>query len=187
VTIEVDRLGRTFVIGRRQRRRVVEAVRDLTLSVDAGERLAFIGPNGAGKSTSIKLLTGILEPTAGTTRVLGLVPWVDRRRLAGRIGTLFGQRSQLWLELTPRQSFRMLGAIFGVDDATLAARTAALADLLDADGLFDAPGGPCRSASGCAASWRPACCTSRRSCSSTSRPSGSTRSASAASGSCCSG
>jgi ABC-2 type transport system ATP-binding protein len=139
MSIEVERLGRAFVVGRGQRRRVVDAVRDLTLSVQASERLAFIGPNGAGKSTSIKLLTGILEPTTGTARVLGLVPWVDRRRLAARIGTLFGQRSQLWLELTPRQSFRMLGAIFGVDDGALRARTAALAELLDADGLFDAP------------------------------------------------
>ncbi len=71
--------------------------------------MAYIGPNGAGKSTSIKILTGILHPTGGEARVLGIVPWEERKRLAQRIGTLFGQRSLLWLELTPRQSYRMLG------------------------------------------------------------------------------
>ena len=79
--------------------------------------LGVIGPNGAGKSTSIKILTGILHPTAGEATVLGLVPWEDRKRLARRIGTLFGQRSLLWLELTPRQSYRMLAAIYGLDEA----------------------------------------------------------------------
>ena len=87
------------------------------VSVEPGERVAFIGPNGAGKSTSIKMLTGILHPTAGTALVLGLVPWEERRTLTTRIGTLFGQRSLLWQELTPRVSYRMLGAIFGLDEA----------------------------------------------------------------------
>jgi ABC-2 type transport system ATP-binding protein len=119
--------------------RRVEAVDDLNLPVAAGERVAYIGPNGAGKSTSIKILTGILHPTAGDASVLGVVPWHDRRRLAARIGTLFGQRSQLWLELTPRQSYRMLAAIYGLDAAREGARVAELAELLEAGDLFDAP------------------------------------------------
>jgi ABC-2 type transport system ATP-binding protein len=108
----------------------VDAVHDLTLSVDHGERLAFIGPNGAGKSTSIKMLTGILHPTAGSARVLGLVPWQQRRRLSERTGTLFGQRSQLWFELSARQSLRMLAAVYGMDRAQEQRRVAELGDLL---------------------------------------------------------
>jgi ABC-2 type transport system ATP-binding protein len=137
--VAVSGLSKHFVVGRRATRRVVEAVREISFTVEPGERLAYIGPNGAGKSTSIKILTGILQPAAGDARVLGLVPWRERRALTRRIGTLFGQRSQLWFELTPRQSFRMLGAIFGLDDARRAARIAELADLLDAADLFDVP------------------------------------------------
>ena len=137
--IDVTGLSKTFVSGRRAKRRVVEAVRDISLQVEAGERLAYIGPNGAGKSTSIKILTGILHASAGDVRVLGLVPWKERRQLARRIGTLFGQRSQLWFELTPHQSFRMLAAIHRIDKADAAARVAELAELLDAGDLFDEP------------------------------------------------
>ncbi|MCP3992633.1 MAG: ATP-binding cassette domain-containing protein, partial [Actinomycetia bacterium] len=73
--IVTDGLTRTFTTGPRRNRRTIEAVKDLSFEVARGERLAFIGPNGAGKSTSIKMLTGILWPSAGTARVLGLEPW----------------------------------------------------------------------------------------------------------------
>lgn len=139
MAIEARGLTKVFETGRRRTRRRIEAVRDLDLSVAAGERVAYIGPNGAGKSTSIKILTGILHPTAGEATVLGLTPWEDRRRLARRIGTLFGQRSLLWLELTPRQSYRMLAAIYDLDRAAEARRVAELGDLLDAADLFEQP------------------------------------------------
>ncbi len=139
MAIEVRRLTKVFETGRRRAVRRVEAVNDLTFSVAPGERVAYIGPNGAGKSTSIKILTGILHPTGGDATVLGVVPWADRRRLAARIGTLFGQRSLLWFELTPRQSYRMLAAIYGLDRQREQARVADLADLLDAGDLFDQP------------------------------------------------
>jgi ABC-2 type transport system ATP-binding protein len=116
-----------------------DAVSDVTMSVRQGERVAYIGPNGAGKSTSIKMLTGILHPTSGSARVLGLVPWQARRALAMRIGALFGQRSQLWFELTPRQSFRMLAAIYQVDRRAREARISELGMLLEAAELFDVP------------------------------------------------
>lgn len=135
----VEGLARTFVTGRRRNRRTLEAVRGISFTLDPAERLAFIGPNGAGKSTSIKMLTGILHPTDGTARVLGLVPWEQRQDLTRRIGTLFGQRSQLWQELTPRASFRMLGAIFGLDDDTTDHRIGELGELLEAGPLFDQP------------------------------------------------
>ncbi|MDT7571706.1 MAG: viologen exporter family transport system ATP-binding protein [Actinomycetota bacterium] len=139
MAIDVEQLRREFVVGRGRSRKVIPAVDSISFHVDPGERIAYIGPNGAGKSTSIKMLTGILHPTSGSAQVLGMVPWRDRRELTRRIGTLFGQRSQLWAELTPRQSFRMLGAIFDLPADRLATRTAELGELLDATELFDAP------------------------------------------------
>ena len=114
-------------------------MRDITFSVEPGERVAYIGPNGAGKSTSIKMLTGILHPTSGSATVLGRLPWRERRALTRQIGTLFGQRSQLWFELTPRETFRMLGAIYDIDGPRLRTRVGELGALLDADELFDEP------------------------------------------------
>lgn len=137
--IAVDDLHRTFTAGRRRNRRTVEAVRGITFAVAPGERLAFIGPNGAGKSTSIKMLTGLLRPTAGRARVLGLVPWSQRRALSRRVGTLFGQRSLLWAELPARSSLATLGAIHGLDRPATARRTAELGELLEAADLLDQP------------------------------------------------
>ena len=139
MAIEVRGLTKVFRTGRRSSKRVVEAVSSIDLDVAAGERVAYIGPNGAGKSTSIKILTGILHPTRGEARVLGIVPWEERQRLAQRIGTLFGQRSLLWLELAPRQSYRMLAAIYGLDRAAEARRIGELGELLDAADLMDQP------------------------------------------------
>ena len=117
----------------------VEAVQGISFALEAGERLAYIGPNGAGKSTSIKMLTGILHPTGGTAQVLGLVPWKQRRQLAMRIGTLFGQRSQLWFQLSPRETLTLLGRIYRLSRGETTARIAMLADLLDAADLLDRP------------------------------------------------
>jgi ABC-2 type transport system ATP-binding protein len=136
--IEVEGLRKTFP-ARRRGGQPVDAVRDLTFRVEPGERFACIGPNGAGKSTAIKMLTGILHPTAGTARVLGLVPWRRRRELALRIGTLFGQRSQLWSELSPRQGYDLFGAVYGLAPRTVRERVGALAELLGAAGELDAP------------------------------------------------
>jgi ABC-2 type transport system ATP-binding protein len=136
--IETQDLSKTFVSrGPRRRRRVVEAVRDITFDVEQGERLAYIGPNGAGKSTSIKILTGILYPTRGKATVLGFTPWAERRKLVRNIGTLFGQRSQLWSQLSPRQSFALLARIYDVEDPDR--RVLELGDLLEASELFDTP------------------------------------------------
>ena len=140
MTIAVSKLTKEFTTrGRKGARRTTEAVRGISFDIEPGERVAFIGPNGAGKSTSIKILTGILHPTDGTATVLGIVPWAERKRLALRIGSLFGQRSQLWFELTPRQSYRMLAAIYGLSAADEQRRVGELAELLDAADLFDQP------------------------------------------------
>jgi ABC-2 type transport system ATP-binding protein len=139
MTIEVRGLTKVFESGRPKQRARVEAVRDISFAVAPGERLAFIGPNGAGKSTSIKMLTGILHPTAGRAVVLGMTPWKQRRALTRHIGTLFGQRSQLWSELSPNETFRMLGAIYDLTSDVIARRVGELGELLDAGELFSMP------------------------------------------------
>ncbi len=95
-----------------RRRQLVRAVDGLDLRVDAGERIGLLGPNGAGKSTTVKMLTGILVPTAGRARVAGFVPWRDRKRYTRHIGVVFGQRSNLWWDLPVRDSFEILRHVY---------------------------------------------------------------------------
>ena len=96
--------------------RSVEAVKGISFDVDEGEVLAFIGPNGAGKSTTIKMMTGILYPDYGSIKVLGIDPTKERKKLAYEIGTVFGQKEQLWTHLTPYDNFKFFGAIYDIDD-----------------------------------------------------------------------
>jgi len=93
----------------------VEAVKGISLDLEKGELLAFIGPNGAGKSTTIKMLTGILYPTAGQAQVLGYVPWRQRRQLAYHIGSVFGQKPQLWYHLPAIDTFHLFAKIYELD------------------------------------------------------------------------
>lgn len=119
--------------------RQVEAVKAVSFAVEAGEVVAFLGPNGAGKSTTIKMLTGILQPGSGSATVLGLDPSRQRKQLAWSIGSVFGQRSQLWYHLPPSDSFRLLGAIYELDSKLLASRTAALTERFALADFFDMP------------------------------------------------
>ncbi|MCS7458935.1 ATP-binding cassette domain-containing protein [Paenibacillus doosanensis] len=88
------------------------AVHGIDLTVEQGEIVAFLGPNGAGKSTTIKMLTGILHPSGGMAEVLGYCPWKERSRLAYHIGSVFGQKSQLWYHLPPSDSFELMSRIY---------------------------------------------------------------------------
>lgn len=119
--------------------RTVEAVKQIQFSVDRGETLAFIGPNGAGKSTTIKMLTGILYPTAGDISVLGLEPTKDRKQLSYKIGSVFGQKSQLWFHLPPADSFRLLGKIYDLSDQYLNHRVDYLTEIFEIQELMDVP------------------------------------------------
>ena len=94
--------------------KVVKAVNDISFDVEEGEIIAFIGPNGAGKSTTIKMLTGILFPDSGEINVLGYVPMKQRKKLAYKIGTVFGQKEQLWMHLTPYDNFEFFAAIYDI-------------------------------------------------------------------------
>jgi ABC-2 type transport system ATP-binding protein len=99
----------------RRRQRIVEALKEVSFALEAGELLGFIGPNGAGKSTTIKILSGILRPTSGRCEIDGLTPWLDRLRHVARIGVVFGQRTQLWWDLPVIESFALLRDIYRVD------------------------------------------------------------------------
>lgn len=92
------------------------AVDALDLRIDTGEAVAYVGPNGAGKSTTVKLLCGILVPSAGQVRVAGVVPHRDRIANARQIGVLFGQRTQLWWDLPVRESLGLLRDLYDVSD-----------------------------------------------------------------------
>jgi ABC-2 type transport system ATP-binding protein len=118
---------------------VIEAVRGISFETEPGELLGFIGPNGAGKSTTIKILTGILYPTSGEAVVLNYVPWEQRRELAYHIGTVFGQRPQLWYHLPAIDTFYLFGKIYEMDDRTIRQRIAFLTEAFEIEQLLETP------------------------------------------------
>ncbi len=137
--IETSSLRRDFLVGARLRRTRITAVADVTLTIERGEAVGFLGPNGAGKSTTIKMLTGVLVPSAGRARVCGLDPVRRRRELARRIGVVFGQRSQLWWDLPLIDSFDLHGAIHHVPAASYRERLDECVELLDMSAFLRTP------------------------------------------------
>ena len=117
----------------------IDAVRGITFQMEAGELLGFIGPNGAGKSTTIKMLTGILHPSGGNAKVLGYIPWKERQKLAYHIGTVFGQRPQLWYHLPAIDTFRLFGKIFEMDDIETKKRISFLSETFEIGELLETP------------------------------------------------
>jgi ABC-2 type transport system ATP-binding protein len=112
------------------------AVDGIDLDIEAGEAVAYVGPNGAGKSTTIKLLTGILVPTAGTVEVLGVRPHAQRITNARNIGVLFGQRTQLWWDLPVRDSLALLRDMYKLSEAFYRKRLERLDGVLGLDELL---------------------------------------------------
>lgn len=142
--VAVEGLRREFVVrtstGRlRRTKRVVSAVDDVTFTIRGGESVGYIGANGAGKSTTIKMLTGILVPTAGLVRTCGLDPVRQRREVARHVGVVFGQRSQLWWDLPLIESFRVLAAIHGLRDGAWQRRRDELVAQLEMQPFLDQP------------------------------------------------
>lgn len=97
--------------------RIVKAVDNITMSIRQGEIVGYLGPNGAGKSTTIKMMTGVLNPTSGSILVNGRVPYKERTKNSMDIGVVFGQRSQLWWSLPLIESFKLLKEIYQIPDA----------------------------------------------------------------------
>jgi ABC-2 type transport system ATP-binding protein len=142
--IELDGVEKVFDVRRkagvlRRERHEVRAVDGLSFTVPRGEMVGYIGPNGAGKSTTIKMLTGILNPSAGRIRICGIDPTRERTRLARRIGVVFGQRTTLWWDLPLRDSYELVRRMYRIGDTRYAANLAACVELLELGPLLDVP------------------------------------------------
>ncbi|MHB0878107.1 MAG: ABC transporter ATP-binding protein [Anaerolineae bacterium] len=150
--IEVRGLAKTYAVPEREpgliaamrqlgrrRYRETEAVKPISFTVQPGERVGFIGPNGAGKTTTLKLLSGLLYPTAGEARVAGFVPWERRAEFRRQISMVMGNRAQLALALPPMDSFQVLGEIYSVDRAELRHTLDELVALLEIESLLRKP------------------------------------------------
>ena len=151
-TIEVKNLAKSFKVKVKEKGmkgslkaifkpsyKTVEAVKDISFEVEEGEVIAFIGPNGAGKSTTIKMLTGILYPDAGSIRVLNIDPTKERKKLAHEIGTVFGQKEQLWMHLTPYDNFKFFGAIYDLSEEEAEKRIERLKTVFELEKFIDTP------------------------------------------------
>jgi len=119
--------------------RTIKAVDNISFDVEEGEMLAFIGPNGAGKSTTIKILTGILYSDQGDASVMGINPSKKRKQLSYRIGTVFGQKEQLWTHLTPYDNFKFFGAIYDLKDSEIEERIEELKSVFELQEFINTP------------------------------------------------
>ncbi len=116
-----------------------EAVKDISFSIEKGEMVGFVGPNGAGKSTTIKMLSGILYPDEGEIRVSGIVPYKERRKYVGKIGVVFGQKSQLQWDLPVMDSFELLKAIYRIPEETYKKNLNRYTEMLDMSDFLKQP------------------------------------------------
>ena len=119
--------------------RTINAVNDINFTVNKGEILAFIGPNGAGKSTTIKMLTGILYPTSGEIQVMDVDPTRKRKQLSYKIGTVFGQKEQLWMHLTPYDNFKFFGSIYDIPESEIEERIEDLKNTFELESFINTP------------------------------------------------
>ena len=150
--IEVKSLSKTFKVKQKEKGlkgslksiikpkyETIKAVNNISFDVEEGEMIAFIGPNGAGKSTTIKMLTGILFPDDGDIKVLGIDPKKERKKLAYEIGTVFGQKEQLWMHLTPYDNFKFFAAIYDIPEKKAEERIRNLKNLFELDKFINTP------------------------------------------------
>lgn len=119
--------------------KIVRAVDSISMSIEQGEIVGYLGPNGAGKSTTIKMMTGVLEPTSGEILVNGNEPYRSRTRNSKEIGVVFGQRSQLWWALPLIESFRILKDIYRISDDDYDHMISLYKSLVDIDELLHKP------------------------------------------------
>lgn len=119
--------------------KTVDAVRDVSFTIEAGEMVAFLGPNGAGKTTTLKLLSGLIFPSSGTANALGYIPWERHYDYRRRFALVMGQKNQLWWDLPAQESFRLHQEIYGIDDQQFRRRMDELISLLEVSQLISRP------------------------------------------------
>lgn len=119
--------------------RIIRAVDSINLEIGEGEMVGYIGENGAGKSTTIKMLTGILQPTAGELKVNGFDPHREREKFVKTIGVVFGQRSQLWWDIAVQESFRLLQKVYQIPVDQYKKHLDRMIEVLDIADLLDQP------------------------------------------------
>lgn len=150
--IEVNKLSKDFKVKTKEKGfkgsiksmfkpkyKIVHAVKNINLNIEKGEIIAFIGPNGAGKSTTIKMLTGILYPDSGSIKVMGIDPVKERKKLAYEIGTVFGQKEQLWTHLTPYDNFKFFAAIYDIPNSVAEKKINELIMLFELNDFINTP------------------------------------------------
>lgn len=135
-TLRSERLSEVIRNLRHPRTRRIEALRGIDLRVHRGEIVAYAGPNGAGKSTTVKLLSGLLAPNQGSVRVLGLDPVRERTRYVGRIGVVFGQRTELWWDHPIAASYEWKRVVWNVSPERYRRTLGFLRDVLGLDDIF---------------------------------------------------
>lgn len=123
----------------RREHRLVEAVSGVSFEIGRGEVVGFLGPNGAGKTTTLKMLAGIVSPTAGTATVAGFEPFARDEAFLRRIALIMGNRNQLEWDLPAADSFRLQAAIYGLSSSQAPAARDELVELLDLGRLLDTP------------------------------------------------
>ena len=150
--IEINKLSKTYRVYQKREgllasftglfhreHRDVRAVREIDLTVEQGEFVAFLGPNGAGKTTTLKLLSGVITPTSGEARVMGYIPWKRENPYRRRFALVMGQKNQLWWDLPSQESFRLHQQIYRIEPEQFDHTLAELVDLLDVRRLLGQP------------------------------------------------
>ena len=150
--IEVKHINKTFKVplkgeGKfgalksffKRKYKYIEAIKDISFSVEKGEIVGYIGPNGAGKSTTIKILSGILVPDSGEVKINNMTPWKNRKKYVQEIGVVFGQRSQLWWDIPAIDTFSLLKDIYKIDDETYEKKLNELITMLNLQDIINIP------------------------------------------------
>ena len=119
--------------------KIVHALKDVSFEIEEGDIVGYIGPNGAGKSTTIKIMSGILNPTSGECEINGYCPWKNRKNYVKNIGVVFGQRSQLWWDVPVIESFELLKDIYKIPTDEYNANLELLTKTLRLEELLNRP------------------------------------------------
>jgi len=129
-------LGAVKGLGRRKYEET-RAVDGVTFSIEEGEFVGFLGPNGAGKTTVLKMLSGLLNPSSGSAKVMGFTPWERRDEMKRQFALLMGQKNALWWDLPARESLELNRAIYGIDRKVFKQIVGGLCELLDVTHKLD--------------------------------------------------